>query len=69
MLAEANRVLKIAGKLAVIDWKKGADGLGPPDKLRTDTETIRQLAENGGFNFIDFIDADVFHYGMMFKKV
>lgn len=69
MLAEANRVLKIAGKLALIDWKKGADGLGPPDQFRTEAESMRQLAENGGFNFIDFIDADVFHYGMMFRKI
>ncbi len=68
MIKEAHRVLNEGGKLVVIDWKKGAGGLGPPDDLRTDTNSMQSLVSGAGFAFEKNIEAGVSHYGFIFKK-
>lgn len=70
ILNEARRVIKPGGTLIVIDWRKGAGGFGPPDNLRTSEEEINRLViSSDGFQFVSQIDAGVFHYGMMYKKI
>ncbi len=68
IIKEARRVLKSGGGLAVIDWKKGSHGFGPPDDLRTDENTIREMVLQVGLDYLRFIEVDVFHYGLMFVK-
>ena len=48
IIKEAKRILKPAGKLVLIEWRKGAGGFGPPDELRMDDEAIRSLVQQSG---------------------
>ncbi len=70
IIGEARRVLRPGGSLIVIDWRKGTGGFGPPDDLRTDEEGMKQLVlGNDGLRLAGPIDAGIFHYGMIFKKI
>ncbi|MBI2064041.1 MAG: class I SAM-dependent methyltransferase [Candidatus Yanofskybacteria bacterium] len=70
IIAEARRTLKPGGSIIVIDWRKGTDGFGPPDDLRTDEEEMKQLViANDGIQYTGEIDAGIFHYGMIFRKI
>ncbi len=69
IIAESGRVLKPSGVLVVIDWRKGNGGFGPPDNLRADPGELREIIVGSGFQFSNEIDAGVFHFGMIFKKV
>jgi ubiquinone/menaquinone biosynthesis C-methylase UbiE len=68
ILAEAVRILKRGGKLLLVDWKKGVPGFGPPDALRTDEETLRQLALAAGVRLERAVDAGAFYTGFLFIK-
>jgi ubiquinone/menaquinone biosynthesis C-methylase UbiE len=68
IMAEAVRVLKPGGKLLLVEWKKGAGGFGPPDELRTDGETLKNLAVGAGARFERTIDAGGYHSGMLFTR-
>ncbi len=68
IIKEAVRVLKSGGSFVVIDWKRSAGGFGPPDNLRTDEISMRNLVLSESLVFEKDIDAGQFHYGMKFKK-
>jgi ubiquinone/menaquinone biosynthesis C-methylase UbiE len=68
ILAEAVRVLKPAGKLVLVEWKKGAGGFGPPNDLRTDDDALKSLALGAGARFERTIDAGGYHSGMLFTR-
>lgn len=68
MLAEAVRMLKPGGRLVIIEWKKGVNGFGPPDALRTDEETMRALATAAGVRFERTIDTGAFYFGQVYIK-
>ena len=68
IIKEAERVLRPAGKLVIIDWEKGAGGFGPPDEYRTPKESILVLANQEKFIYEKDISIDVYHFGMMFRK-
>lgn len=70
IITEARRVLKPGGLMIVIDWRKGVNGFGPPDNLKEDPEEIKQLViANDGLQFSHEIDAGIFHFGQVFKKI
>lgn len=69
IVVEAKRTLKPGGSLIVIDWKKGTSGFGPPDDLRTSPEEMRELVTGSAFQFTNEIDAGVFHFGQVYKKL
>jgi len=69
IIKEAGRVLKASGGLAIINWKKGAGGFGPPDSARMEADEINSLVAGTGFKFINEIDAGAFHIGMIFRKI
>lgn len=68
IIKEAVRVLKNGGEVVIIDWKKGADGLGPPEELRQSSEDLKKVAEVNGLKFEREFDAGKFHFGLAFKK-
>ncbi|MDP3954644.1 MAG: class I SAM-dependent methyltransferase [bacterium] len=68
IIKEAHRVLKDNGRMILIDWQKGTGGFGPPDDLRLNSEAMKSLAVEAGFELEAVIDAGVFHYGFVFKK-
>ena len=61
MLREAHRVLKSSGRLAVVEWAKGAGGMGPPDELRSDQASIEHLLQTTGFVVDQLVPAGGFH--------
>lgn len=68
IVREAKRILMPGKKLVVIDWEKGAGGLGPPDHYRTPKESILGIINQEGFIYEKNIVIDVYHFGMMFRK-
>jgi len=48
-LAEVNRVLKVDGRLMVVDWRKVNDGCQPPKKLRLARGDAEAILERAGF--------------------
>lgn len=68
ILREARRVLKNEGKLALIEWKKGTGGFGPPDELRMEEEQMNSLIVQQGFTYEKPLYVGQFHYGLMFFK-
>lgn len=68
IFTEAARITKPGGRVVVIDWKKGAGGLGPPDDLRVDDGQITQLAQAAGLRLDGQFATDSFHFGFVFAK-
>ena len=68
MLAEAVRVLKPGGKLAVIDWARGRGGFGPPDDLRSSEEDAKMLCTTAGLQIGGSLPVDGYHFGFIAIK-
>lgn len=68
IISEGVRVLRPAGKLVIIDWRQGGNGMGPPQNLRLSEERARELALAAGLNFENQINAGDFHYGLVFGR-
>jgi len=49
IVAEAQRLLRPGGKVAVVDWKKTPTPEGPPPEIRTTAEEIVAQMEKAGF--------------------
>ena len=65
VLSEAHRVLKLGGKLFVIDWFEHGI-LGPTQRISKDL--VEKLAFEVGLKKTREIDAGGSHYGIEFKK-
>ena len=68
VIKEAYRLLKIGGKLIIIDWKRVSTPFGPPMADRTKPEEIKGFARTAGFKLVDEFEAGRYHYGIMFVK-
>ena len=68
ILKEAKRVLKMGGRVVVVDWKKSTQGFGPPDLFRSDEGAMQALFTNVGFSFVKNFNTDRYHYGLIFQK-
>lgn len=79
VLAEAWRVLKPAGRLAIIDWAEsvssgggpasGGRGLGPVKSDVVPKEKALALARENGFELQREFPAGAHHYGLIFRLV
>ena len=68
-MAEAKRILRSNGRLAVIDWSESFGGLGPQKGDVVKKETAIQLAKTAGFALQKEFEAGAHHYGLIFKPV
>ncbi len=66
IIQEAKRILKPAGRLVLIEWRKGAGGFGPPDELRMNEEAIRTLVQHEQFKASGDLHVGQFHHIMTF---
>ena len=64
---EAYRVTKPGGHMLLIDWKPGTT-LAPKQGYLTNSEEVKNIAEQSSFRLIKPITTDPFHYGMLFGK-
>lgn len=68
VLAEARRVLKVSGRLVIIDWSESFNNMGPTKKDVVTKEAAKKLSEDAGFRFAHEFAAGAHHYGLVFAK-
>ncbi len=68
IIAEAWRVLKPGGRLAILEWDEAPFPAGPPMAMRVPREHALRLARDIGFQPERELDAGNHHYGLLFKK-
>ncbi|MBI4132769.1 MAG: methyltransferase domain-containing protein [Candidatus Sungbacteria bacterium] len=68
VLAEARRILKKGGTMAVLEWDATPFPAGPPQNLRMPKADVRRLAETLGFHTAGEFDAGSHHYGLLFTR-
>ncbi len=69
VVAEATRVLRHGGRLAIIDWSESFGGMGPVKEDIVTKEEAYALARAAGLVFAEEFDAGAHHYGLIFRKV
>jgi hypothetical protein len=69
LLAEASRILKIGGKLAIVEWEKTETGFGPPVDHRIGREEVKQLLNGGGLEILMELDFSGIFYGISARKI
>ena len=68
-LHEARRILKPAGKLAIIDWSESYSGMGPTKSDVVQKEAALELARMAGFTLMNEFAAGAHHYGLLLRPV
>ncbi len=68
LVNECARILKIGGRVLLIDWYESFGGLGPQPEAVVDEETARKIFETGPFQFIKSLPAGDHHYALVFER-
>lgn len=68
VLKEAARLLKVGGKLAVIDWLSTGAPFGPPVEGRVDPFWVETEADKLGLRLSTRFSPGNYHYGLIFEK-
>jgi len=68
ILDEARRLLKVGGKLLVVDWKVEPTPFGPPLSDRLSPEKVKEFAGSLGLKEAKQFDAGPYHYGFVLIK-
>ncbi len=63
-LLECRRILRPAGRLGVVDWKKEDMEYGPPKEHRLDEAEASVVLADAGFAPVRTFDAGPYHYGI-----
>lgn len=63
-LRECARILKPTGRLAIVDWKKMKQDIGPPYRHRLDEGQARAFLQQSGFTPTRTFEAGRYHYGI-----
>ena len=69
VLAEAHRILKLSGKLAVIDWSDSFNMMGPHKKDVVTKDAGSALVQKAGFQVQFEFPAGAHHWGLVAKPV
>ncbi|MEK9182902.1 MAG: methyltransferase domain-containing protein [Patescibacteria group bacterium] len=68
VLKEATRLLKVGGKLVVVDWLMIDAPFGPPVEGRVDHAFVEAEADKLGLRLLNRFSAGKYHYGLVFEK-
>jgi ubiquinone/menaquinone biosynthesis C-methylase UbiE len=66
LLKEVNRVLKMNGRLIIIDWKKIEMDFGPPVQERLDEKEVIDTCFRNGFKLLEKSNAGPYNYLLIF---
>ena len=67
VIREANRVLKVDGKMAIMEWSEFSP-IGPIREVRISPTDMLKIVKSNGFEFEKNADAGKYHYGQVFRK-
>lgn len=67
VLSEARRVAKSGAFMVVVEWEQAGTVFGPAIERRVDKESIKNLAQQVGFEPTGEFKAGPYHWGMVFK--
>ncbi len=65
---EIKRILKVGGRVLVIDWLNSFGGLGPESGAVFTEDKARELFIKNGFKEDRVINAGANHYGIIFRR-
>ncbi len=68
LIREAKRILKIGGKLLLVDWRDSFNSLGPVKDAVVPSHIAREMCEREGFALKKEFDAGEHHYAFVFYK-
>lgn len=68
ILNEARRILKVGGKILIVEWKVDNFSIGPEKSLRIYKESLVELARKNSLTFIEEVNAGNYHYGLVLGK-
>ena len=67
-MKEAVRLIKVGGKLVVVDWLMTDAPFGPPIEGRVDHTWVESEADKLGLRLMGRFSAGKYHYGLVFEK-
>lgn len=68
IIEEAKRVLKIGGKILIVEWNEKDASFGPTPNLRISQAGISELAQSKGLAMLKEIPISNFNFGLIFEK-
>lgn len=68
LLRNAYRILKTGGQLLAVEWKRGFSPFGPEQDVRVGPEELTNMMLRSGFRFVKDLEADGYHYAVVFGK-
>lgn len=68
-LREASRLLKIGGKIVVVDWLKKIGPLGPEEDVILNLEKVKLLGESCGLTWVESEPAGDYHFYSILEKI
>lgn len=66
LIDEARRILKKDGRILFIDWLSSFSGMGPSPEHVVTPEMAESLFKKRGFKFVEKINTNPHHYGIIF---
>lgn len=68
VLGESYRLLKLGGKLLVVDWQTAGGPIGPDATRRISPKEVKNLAQEIGYRLDKEFKGGENHYGLIFVK-
>ena len=68
LIKNAYRIVGTDSGVLVVEWKKGLTPIGPPITKRIDQQTLEVLLMQAGFQKVQELQADSYHYAVLFRK-
>ncbi|MFZ2976167.1 MAG: methyltransferase domain-containing protein [Candidatus Moraniibacteriota bacterium] len=68
VLEEAQRVLKVGGKILLIDWESKDRSLGPEMETRVSQDELAVIIEKSDLSILKKINVSNFHFGLVLVK-
>ncbi len=65
---EIKRILKLTGKVLVVEWKDSFSGIGPTPEMVVTPEALAKIFTEAGFLVVKDISVGDYHYGMILRK-